>query len=98
MKMEQCSETSAYKIQTPGNYPEECIQHEEWCRQFIFGCKRLETRGAGVEYGGEKSFPPPNPIPSQRTFADDVRIETPTFVTDVVKLVSSWEEDNLPYR
>jgi len=23
MKMEQCSETSAYKIQTPGNYPEE---------------------------------------------------------------------------
>jgi len=22
-----CSETSAYKIQTPGNYPEENIQH-----------------------------------------------------------------------
>ena len=31
MKMEQteCSETSAYKIQTPGNYPEEIIQHSE---------------------------------------------------------------------
>jgi hypothetical protein len=30
-KMEQteCSETSAYKIQTPGNYPEESIQHSE---------------------------------------------------------------------
>jgi len=29
MKMEQteCSETSEYKIQTPGNYPEEGIQH-----------------------------------------------------------------------
>jgi len=29
MKMEytECSETSAYKIQTPGNYPEENIQH-----------------------------------------------------------------------
>jgi len=29
MKMEQteCSETLAYKIQTPGNYPEESIQH-----------------------------------------------------------------------
>jgi len=27
MKMEQCSETSAYKIQTPGNYPEESIQY-----------------------------------------------------------------------
>jgi len=31
MKMEQteCFETSAYKIQTPGNYPEESIQHTE---------------------------------------------------------------------
>jgi len=31
MKMEQteCSETSAYKIQMPGNYPEEKIQHTE---------------------------------------------------------------------
>jgi len=31
MKMERtvCSETSAYKIQTPGNYPEESIQHSE---------------------------------------------------------------------
>jgi len=29
MKMEQteCSETSEYKIQMPGNYPEESIQH-----------------------------------------------------------------------
>jgi hypothetical protein len=31
MKMEQteCSETSAYKIQTPGNYQEESVQHSE---------------------------------------------------------------------
>jgi hypothetical protein len=31
MKMEQkeCPETSAYKIQTLGNYPEESIQHSE---------------------------------------------------------------------
>jgi len=31
MKMEQteCSETSAYKIQTLGNYPKESIQHTE---------------------------------------------------------------------
>jgi hypothetical protein len=31
MKMEQteCSETSAYKPQTPGNYPKESIQHLE---------------------------------------------------------------------
>jgi len=26
MKMEQCSETSAYKFQTPGNHPKESIQ------------------------------------------------------------------------
>jgi hypothetical protein len=25
----ECSETSAYKIQTPGNYPEEIIQNSE---------------------------------------------------------------------
>jgi len=31
MKMEQteCSETLAYKIQMPGNYPEESVQHSE---------------------------------------------------------------------
>jgi hypothetical protein len=31
MKMEktECSETSAYKIQTPGNNPEESTQHSE---------------------------------------------------------------------
>ena len=29
MKLEECSETSIYKIQTPGNYPEENIQHTE---------------------------------------------------------------------
>jgi hypothetical protein len=28
LKMEQCSETSAYKIQTQGNYREESIQHD----------------------------------------------------------------------
>jgi len=29
MEETECSETSAYKIQTPGNYPEESIQHSE---------------------------------------------------------------------
>jgi len=27
MEQTECSETSAYKIQTPANYPEESIQH-----------------------------------------------------------------------
>ena len=37
MKMEQtqCSETSAYKIQMPGNYPEESIQHSEHSENLI---------------------------------------------------------------
>ena len=36
MKMEQteCSETSAYKIQTLGNYPEENMQHTEHGESF----------------------------------------------------------------
>ena len=29
MKQTKCSETSAYKLQTPGNYPKESIQHTE---------------------------------------------------------------------
>jgi hypothetical protein len=29
MEQTECSETSAYKIQAPGNYPEQSIQHSE---------------------------------------------------------------------
>jgi len=29
MEQTECSETLAYKIQTPGNYPEESTQHSE---------------------------------------------------------------------
>jgi hypothetical protein len=35
MKMEQCSETSAYKIQEPGIQPKERIQHEIICPTFM---------------------------------------------------------------
>jgi len=35
MKMEQCSETLAYKIQTLGNYPEESIQQEYCSLHFV---------------------------------------------------------------
>jgi hypothetical protein len=31
MKMEQCPETSVFKLQTPGNYPKESIQHFQSC-------------------------------------------------------------------
>jgi hypothetical protein len=50
MKMEQieCSEMSAYKIQTPGNYPEESIQRgiyslRQKCQTYILPSTR-ETR------------------------------------------------------
>jgi len=29
MEQTECSETSAYQIQMPGNYPEENVQHTE---------------------------------------------------------------------
>jgi len=47
MKMEQteCSETSAYKIQTPGNYPEESIQ--QICI-FVFLYNNVTLRIAGM--------------------------------------------------
>jgi len=31
----QCSETSAHKIQMPGNYPEESIRHPEYSESLI---------------------------------------------------------------
>jgi len=34
MEQTECSETSAYKIQTPENYPEESIQHPEHGQSF----------------------------------------------------------------
>jgi hypothetical protein len=36
MKLEQCSEMSAYKIQTPGNYPEENIQQVACPSEYFF--------------------------------------------------------------
>ena len=34
MDQTECSETSAYKIQMPGNYPEGSIQHSEHGESF----------------------------------------------------------------
>ena len=37
MKQTECSETSAYKLQTPGNYPKESIQKiNSYCYFFYF--------------------------------------------------------------
>jgi len=51
MEQAERSETSAYKIQTPGNYPEEIIQHSEYCeslkskifREFQLKMKTIKT-------------------------------------------------------
>jgi hypothetical protein len=44
MKMEQteCSETLAYKIQMPGNHPEESIEHSEHGRSLKSRTLRLD--------------------------------------------------------
>ena len=44
MKMEQteCSETSAYKIQMPGNYPKENIQYNIYC--FLKHCNSIVNK------------------------------------------------------
>jgi len=41
----ECSETSAYKIQTPGNYPEESIQYIRICQQQY---KNMPNKGTCV--------------------------------------------------
>jgi len=45
--MEQCSETSAYKIQTPGNYPKESIEHSENGESLKSGIMQVLSHLAG---------------------------------------------------
>jgi hypothetical protein len=54
MKMEQaeCSERSAYKIQTPGNYPEESIQHSEHGKSLKLRSLWLFGNGVGTDNDG----------------------------------------------
>jgi len=52
MERTECSETSAYKIHTPGNYPEENIQHTEHgeslkSRNYLAPLKSLLRDGFG---------------------------------------------------
>jgi len=44
MEQTECSETLAYKIQTPGNYPEESIQHYLQCLTKKLGLLVLQER------------------------------------------------------
>ena len=47
MKQTECSEMSTYKIQTPGNYPEESVQHSEHSESLKSRTKDLyERQGA----------------------------------------------------
>jgi hypothetical protein len=43
MEQIECSETSAYKIQTPGNHPEENIKHTEHSICSIFIGKKVKN-------------------------------------------------------
>jgi hypothetical protein len=50
----ECSETSAYKIQMPGNYPEENIQHSEHgesLKSRATGClNNMLTNTSGIRF------------------------------------------------
>jgi hypothetical protein len=41
-----CSETSAYKIQTPGNYPDGSTQHSEQSESFKSKCKFIQMKSS----------------------------------------------------
>jgi hypothetical protein len=44
MEQPECSETSAYKTQTPGNYPEESIKQEIYSSpKNVLGCTEAQT-------------------------------------------------------
>jgi len=51
MNMKQCSETSAYKIQTQGNDPEESVQHSEHgesLKSRVKKTKQVDTSGVAT--------------------------------------------------
>jgi len=54
MEQTDCSETSAYKIQTPGNYPEESIQRSEHSEslksRLLFKCQEFTAENP-TSYG-----------------------------------------------
>ena len=50
MEQTECSETSAYKIQTPGNYPKENIQHTEHGESLKLRVVRSSTLCTGRLY------------------------------------------------
>jgi len=54
MKQAECSETSAYKIQRSGNYPEENIQHTEHGEslksRITNGCRYIKADNSNEHY------------------------------------------------
>jgi hypothetical protein len=56
MKMEQteCSESSTYKIQMPGNYPEESIQQD--CESYLYLRKHFMQKNIMFRIRGWKLF------------------------------------------
>jgi hypothetical protein len=102
MKMEQtvCSETLAYKIQTPGNYPEESLQHSEhgeslkssiinycyWKCLFINGaaCNKYKRAQVLAEFR-KFTFELQTPSKKKKSFAFMI-----LFVYDNVNLWANW--------
>jgi hypothetical protein len=53
MEQTECSETSEYKLQTPGNYQKESIQHLEHGESLK---SRIELRYLVKKYMGERGL------------------------------------------
>ena len=83
----ECSETSAYKIQTSGNYPEESIQHSEH-GESLKSSKRTKLSDLFVVPTGVK-FLTKNLVPTQR--GSTVKVISQTSAT-VVSASTMWIE------
>ena len=78
MKMEQteCSEMSAYKIQTQGNYPEESVQHSEHDKSLKSG---IHIYYMHVQFLNENQFLKSNKKVRVLSFLDKKFLDTEFF-------------------
>jgi hypothetical protein len=86
MKMEQtkCSETSAYKIQRPGNYPEENIQY------YVVARSDLKNVRVSFWQGGQTvRCPPPLAVQTLLSMLDKIMaVSTATLIRIANRRVS----------
>ena len=73
MEQTECSETSAYKLQTPGNYPKESIQHTEHVESLK--SRLLMPFRVNKLYHTGMNNRPPEDEPSSSKHVQDIKIK-----------------------